>query len=143
MDLSFTSPKSSRAKFGTKQTQSWRLWGRITWCTTKGGSRRAFLLVSPLVYSDFPVFLAVGTNGSPPRASSNTTRPTFPFRRTSPGRKLLSHRPVPLPPKHRTRLAVHKLEEGGVRRAGAARKGAVMTTTGLEGPRCAWSCQTH
>ena len=50
MDLSFTSPKSSRAKFGTKQTQSWRLWGRITWCTTKGGSRRAFLLVSPLVF---------------------------------------------------------------------------------------------
>src|SRR6266702_5403930 len=94
-----------------------------------------------LVFLNF--FLAVGTNGSPPRASSNSTRPTFPFRRTSPGRKLLPQRPVPLPPKHRTRLAVHNPEEGDVRRAGAARKGAGTTTTGLEGPRCGWSYQTH
>ena len=86
---------------------------------------------------------AAGTNGSPRRASSNSTRPTCRFKRTFPKLKPLPRRPARPHRKPPPRLVGHKREEDDVRRAGAGPRGDGMTTTGREGRRCVWWCRTR
>ena|SRR6266850_2985061 len=106
-------------------------------------SQPARALASLLTFF-FRVFRVAGTNGSPRRASSNSTRLTCPFKRTFRGRKLQPHPPAPLRRKPPPRLVARKLaEEGDAKRADAGPKGGAMTTTGREGRRCDWWCRTR